>query len=101
MKKGETLIEILNNQVLELAIKKYGVSSQLDIAAEECAELIQAIMKYKRYGETKENIKSNLIEEIADVKIMIDQLYMIFDDFDEITDCEKMKIKRLSLMMEE
>lgn len=63
--------------VLNKAIAKYG-ENQLDIAQEELSELIQAISKVKRYPNSK-NAQLNLIEEIADVSIMIEQLQMYFD----------------------
>ncbi len=46
----------------------YGLDSQLNILQEELAELIQAVSKYRR-GDP-----SHIIEEIADVKIMLDQI---------------------------
>lgn len=45
---------------------------------EECAELIQAINKCLRYPDDGFKV-SNLIEEIADVKIMLFQLQEIFE----------------------
>ena len=62
--------------ILEKAIEKYG-EKQLDQAQEELAELIVAISKYKR-NENKFTI-SNVIEEIADVNIMIKQVMMLLD----------------------
>ena len=55
------------------AFKVNGVELQLTVAIEELAELQQALCKYKR-GE-----EHNVEEEIADVKIIIEQLEMIFD----------------------
>ena len=37
---------------------------------EECAELIQAISKYRRYGDNQQSVA----EEIADVLIVIEQV---------------------------
>ena len=50
--------------------RHYGETNQLNQLQEELAELIMAVNKYKR---DKENI-DNLIEEIADVEIMIQQI---------------------------
>lgn len=50
----------------------YGLSAQLDQTTEECAELIQAINKYKR--NTCISTKENILEEIADVEIMLEQI---------------------------
>lgn len=61
----------------------YGYENQSHQLIEECAELIQAVNKFRRAhrkGE-KEGIeiaKDNLVEEIADVELMLDQIkYML------------------------
>lgn len=55
----------------------------MDIAQEECAELIQAISKVRRFGidnvyDNKSN-REQLIEEIGDVYAMIQLLESVFD----------------------
>lgn len=62
MQEFETLCE-------EIA-KHYGENNQLNQLQEELAELIKAVNKYRR---DEDNI-DNLIEEIADVEIMIEQI---------------------------
>ena len=83
--------------ILEKAIEKYG-EKQLDQAQEELAELIVAISKYKR-NENKFTI-SNVIEEIADVNIMIKQVMMLLDikEF-EVKSEEISKLNRLKKRM--
>lgn len=83
--------------ILEKAIEKYG-EKQLDQAQEELAELIVAISKYKR-NENKFTI-SNVIEEIADVNIMIKQVMMLLDikEF-EVKSEEIYKLNRLKERM--
>ena len=55
----------------------YGYDLQSNMLIEECAELIQAINKHKRAiasgSSTKETIE-NIIEEMADVELMIMQI---------------------------
>lgn len=51
----------------------YGLDSQLDILQEELAELIQAVSKYRRCGSV------HIVEEIADVYIMLDQIVYLLD----------------------
>ncbi len=88
-----------NKKVLIKVIAKRG-NGQLDIAQEECTELIQAISKWKRYNNTK--AKLNVIEEIADVAIMLEQLKIMFGITDEILEDEiDCKIDRLDKKMEE
>ena len=61
----------------------YGLSAQLDILQEECAELIQAVSKFRR---TK---TSDIIEEIADVYIMLDQVVYLLNKNVETVDVEE------------
>lgn len=60
------------------AIKTFGVRNQLRQVQEECAELIAAINHYLRDSD-KEN-KISLLNEIADVVIMLEQLKVIYGD---------------------
>ena len=57
--------------------RHYGKEPQMGVAQEECAELIQALSKIRRKGETVKAM-ANLIEEIADVNIMCAQLEELF-----------------------
>lgn len=94
--------------ILECALLKGGVLLQLDMAVEECAELIQAINKIKRAGLVsyeiakpcnRMDLKSteaydNLCGEVADVKIMIAQMELMLDKERFITALD-LKIERL------
>lgn len=62
-------------RILNEAIETYGVEDQLRMAFEEMAELTQAICKNLR---GKDNL-NNVVEEIADVEIMLAQIKMIFE----------------------
>lgn len=53
----------------------YGFEAQADKSIEEMAELIVEI-KHMKHGKASENFQ-NFVEELADVKIMIDQLYFM------------------------
>lgn len=57
------------------AIHRYGEAAQIDMAVEEMAELTKALCKVKRAtpGATTTAAIANVIEEIADVQIMLDQ----------------------------
>ena len=68
-------------------INHFGVNRQSRQAMEECGELIQAINKMLRYPDDEVK-RIELIEEIADVLIMIVQLKIIFD-------IEQSEIKRM------
>lgn len=55
--------------------KKYGEIVQLVVAIEELSELQKELCKDLR-GKGK---RENIIEEIADVSIMLEQLYLIYN----------------------
>ena len=57
------------------AIDTYGKDKQLDVAIEEMSELTKEICKFKRSQDNHQKI----VEEIADVAIMLEQLKMICD----------------------
>ncbi len=66
----------------------------LTIASEECAELIQAVTKVKRYG-FHDEYEDNLHEEVADVLICITELVCLgYLDIDKVKDYQKLKINR-------
>lgn len=59
---------------LEKIATHYGVTNQLNMMIEEMAELTQAICKNRReYPDAYENLK----EELADVMIVANQLYIL------------------------
>lgn len=104
-------------QILKDAIDNFGIASQLDMAVEECAELIQAINKIKRtfkqsdllaikngeqdLGSVKRALAyAGICSEIADVKIMMKQLEHIFSP-DHIAISEDRKLARLKNRIED
>lgn len=67
------------------SIARYGKDTQATVCMEECAELIQAISKLKRYNPEDQTNKAerselieNLYEEMADVCICFDLLVEIY-----------------------
>ena len=64
---------INEDKIYEDAIGTWGSGLQLDMMIEECAELIQAITRVRRGGDTEQ-----LIEELADVIIMTRQMEKMF-----------------------
>ena len=88
--------------IIEAAIAKLGEEHQMRQTQEELAELIVAINKYERA--IKENIhplyinaaRKNIIEEMADVLIMLDAVKKILDIQDkEIEHFRAFKSSRL------
>ena len=79
----------------ERNIQYHGIEQETTIAMEECSELIQAISKCKRYG-CVDKYRDNLIEEIADVLIIINELQLIYYISDnDIENIKKYKIDRM------
>lgn len=74
------------NTVEMRSIAWYGADTQTTTCMEECAELIQAISKLKRYNPEDPNNKvsrneliENLYEEMADVQICFNLLIEIYN----------------------
>lgn len=77
----------------------FGYEAQSNQLVEECAELIQAVSKYRRAAAKGEDEKlialSNLVEEVADVEIMIEQIKHLLQIQDEdILALKQFKINR-------
>lgn len=84
-----------STQLFEEAQKKWGMTAQLMMATEECAELIVAVNHALRGRGAPEA----LAEEIADVEIMMAQLRVIVGP--EVVDFYKdQKLARLRTRVE-
>ena len=68
-------MNIIDKQLQKDTIDTFGKNIQSTICMEECAELIQAISKMKRGKDQREN----LIEEMADVYIILEQLQCMYN----------------------
>ena len=92
---------IIDSNVVKKSIEHYGANLQTVVCMEECAELIQAISKVRRYG-CIADMRENLIEEIADVRIIISELMLIYGITpDEITGWQNQKINRMQRRLKE
>jgi cell fate (sporulation/competence/biofilm development) regulator YlbF (YheA/YmcA/DUF963 family) len=93
-------MENVRKRILVAAIRKYGQSAQQFKAIEELSELIRALARC----DDKENVaeemarcddKENVAEEMADVRIMLDQLELIFRNGQKVARYEVQKLRRL------
>lgn len=84
--------------VLKRAINLWGSDMQSDIAIEEMAELTQALIKLRRPDTNRSEWIKRLGEEIADVRIMMDQLNLIYGDTKDI---EAKRIDSLDARLQE
>ena len=100
-------------ELLRHAIETHGKATQMQVMIEEMAELTQAICKLNRhanspegqfpinsssdiamkYREKSRKLRDYIREEIADVRIMLEHMEMIFGDTAEIQDA---KLARLA-----
>lgn len=96
--------EIKPTKEEQLAIETFGEDSQIDMAIEEMSELTKALLKYRRAiknGKTetielrKIVAKHDVSEEMADVSIMLEQLYLIFDNRESVEAFVEAKTIRL------
>lgn len=71
----------MDRDLLLEIIETYGIEKQMMQCIEEMGELIVAINKYIRAGfdDTCIDAYNNVIEEIADVQIMTEQMRLMFD----------------------
>ena len=80
---------------------RFGLEPQMRQLIEEMAELTQAISKYFRINGQGQpvskpmNVEQNLIEEIADVKLVLDQVIYLMNCADAVQEVMKEKIKRI------
>ena len=65
-------------EILQCAIASYGEMAQEDMLFEEMSELEKAILKLRRTRYMDESKRADVIEELADVYIMVTQMYMRF-----------------------
>lgn len=80
--------------IIERIIAHYGLEHQMRKSMEECAELIQAINKY--LDDPSDKRRAQVIEEMADVEFMIEQMkYMLAVTPKEITDVKAVKMFRV------
>jgi len=77
----------------KLYADKFGNDAQLTKAIEELSELQKAICKYK----LGEKDGKDIIEEVADVEIMTEQIKLMFDCHAEV---EKIKLSKINRMIE-
>jgi len=76
----------------------YGCDNQTNKTIEECAEVIQALVKLKYSEEMYEDeydiARKNVIEEMADVQIMLKQMFYLLDCEKEVEKAIEYKINR-------
>ena len=84
-----------DKELMQMALETWGQQSQLDMVIEECAELIDAIQKWRRHR--IESIK--VLEETVDVELCLNQLKMMLDAPILFENIKKEKLERLEKLL--
>lgn len=84
--------EPIMTEILQMAIDTYGEDDLIHMVNEEMAELTVALNKY--YRNPSEDTTRAVIEKIADVRIIIEQIAFMFE-LDNVSAVEKDKIEQL------
>lgn len=94
--------------VYRRCISEYGTHPQVDMMIEEMSELTKALLKWRRKfalangenvnptnGDTDLfNARTDIIDELADVRIMCRQMEILFQAEDEVERCIDFKVDR-------
>ena len=89
------------HRLLETAQANYGYANQITVGIEELCELGAVLAKYPRYDfhdDAVEALKDKVLEEVADVIIILRHTQMIFgiqpDELDDMIDKKLNRLKR-------
>lgn len=105
---GEQTMDMYKRDIIKLA-KKFGIENRINQTQEECAELIQALSKYRRTVVQKDKtcsvdelkVRNMVTEEIADVEICLMQIKKLMSISDmELEGIKSVKVTRTKKRME-
>lgn len=83
-------------EIYAKTISKWGEQAQYDQTVEECAELITSLQHFARGKVDKETV----VNELADVFLMVGQLAYMFGE-DQLSAAVEKKIAKLNVLLEE
>lgn len=88
-------VDMTKNELYYELIEKFGAENQILKCIEELNELGQALCKITSRENSKIKATRNVIEEIADVEIMLEQIKLILDiDEKEVKRMKSFKLHR-------
>jgi len=82
-------------EIYAKTIKKWGEEAQYDQMIEECAELIATLQHFARGKVDKDAV----VDELADVFLMVGQLTYMFGE-DQLADAVEKKVAKLQLLLD-
>ena len=88
----------MTNPVLKRALETWGEEAQMLMVVEEMSELMKEILK--NINRKKNNI-DEIIEETADVEIMLEQLKENYQIADKVTAYKEEKIKLIAKRLDD
>ena len=84
---------ITEETMIERIAQTKGLDNQLEKLAEECAEVVQAALKYKQNRDVTAMV--HLAEEISDAQILMDQIAVLCPEIPEYSQMfRELKLKR-------
>lgn len=83
-------------ELYEKTLNCWGEQAQYDQAVEECAELITALKHYRRGKKDAQAV----IEELADVSLMLGQLTWMFGE-EQVRQTIQKKLEKLEFLLSE
>ena len=89
---------MMDERVIKIA-EHYGLRHQLNKLIEESQELIAAVFSYLIFGKTEER-KEHIIEEAADVTVVIAQIVYLLKENEKISNYIDYKLDRTIKRME-
>jgi len=82
-------------ELYKKTLEKWGTSGQYDQMVEECAELIAAIKHFQRGKIDKQDV----IDELADVTLMLGQLTWMFGE-EQVNKTVEKKLQKLEHLLQ-
>lgn len=88
-------------EIYKEAVLQWGMDAQINMAIEEMAELISALQHYRRIESWgHHSTLEDVIDEIADVEIMMEQLKFMFDvDALQLFQIKEKKLDRVKKLL--
>ncbi len=92
---GELIMDQRAERIYRKALEKWGLNGQIAVAIEEFAELTVELAKYLNGKRETAEYRRLLIDELADARIMHDQMMFNFDCEQEVKNRIVEKLARL------
>lgn len=84
-------------EIFQKALDTYGETRQILMMLEEMAELQVVLLNLLRQRDPRELCRRQIVEELADVTIMVGQMRLLYCRDGELEDEMRHKLERLSV----